>query len=611
MQRENFWLRMSSFFKRHKSFLGILSLTIVLFAGVIVSEEQLRTFSSDLVKSVPFTQRDVEPNADIESADSKMQPDFEVLYTETGFEPSRLVVPVGSTVGFKNITNIPMWVGSDPHPEHTDNSDFDAREDYAQDELYMHTFDSTGTLGYHNHKKSIHRGVVTVKDLSTTTIERDKTPLSQRAVRDELIDMLHPDDPNTIFTVIDTIQDDTELALSCHDIAHDLGHQAYELYGFSEAMTFNNPNHVNHPLVQYICAGGYMHGILEELSLHQPEFMENPDMICSALSEVERDSCYHGVGHVFMLARDRNIQESITDCRLVEEETNMYRCFEGVRMEQFWGNTDHVSSDSLGWDVSNPLSTCIEAGADEKPTCFLYAPFGYLREHQKDYFGAVRLCTESGLSDFDSSFCLKGLGITMMSKFNGQNLEGSELYVTGLAPELRYAFYQGVLGYAQLSGVGEAELKNTCNLFKTDSELCLGVHASMEPTFAAYQRLAAQSQNSNSESIKTALTYFNLANARNLVGIEKLFTLNTTFSFENIGVYYGAPQIMGSLRAFFGSYAYLDWDVTSSQEIRAGVVYVQFTFSGQTLDGESVSYPGEAYVIVNGEDIQHLEIRNK
>ena len=218
-----------------------------------------------------------------------------------------------------------------------------------------------------------------------------------------------------------------------------------------------------------------MHGILEELSLYQPEFLRHPDVICDIVPLADKPSCFHGMGHVFMFAHKRNAKASIAGCRSIIRATDMYRCFEGVRMEQFWGNSEHTGTTSLGWDLAKPLSPCIEAEQDAKPTCFLYSPFGYLRFHPKDYEGAVHMCTKSALKDIDAEFCLKGLGMTMMSKFKGQNLEGSEKYVAESSPKEKHAFYQGVIGYARLSGIKEVELQKTCSILENDTTICEAV----------------------------------------------------------------------------------------------------------------------------------------
>lgn len=397
---------------------------------------------------------------------------FEVFYTNDGFAPDQLDIHLGDKVVFRNTTDIPLWTASDPHPTHTDYPLFDAKRDYVLGEVYTFQFSKAGTFGYHNHERSIDRGVIRVVDPASPLPDIDKTKLGQREVRNKLLAMFDPSDPNSIFTIVDTIQADPVLSRNCHDVAHDLGHRAYELYGFSEAMAFSNPNHVKHALVQYICAGGYMHGILEELSLHQPDFLSQPAIICATVPEDDQASCFHGIGHVFMFANDRNASSSIAGCRRIDRTTDMYRCFEGVRMEQFWGITDHLATTSLGWDPAKPLAPCIEAEKDAKPTCFLYSTFGYLRSHVKDYRGAVKMCTESGLEESDAEFCLKGLGITMMSKFKGHHLEGSEVYANGLSVEEKRAFYEGVLGYARLSGVSRTDLESSCASLKNDTHIC-------------------------------------------------------------------------------------------------------------------------------------------
>lgn len=447
---------------------------VIFFILIVIALEPLfYHLASKTFESIPSVTQNSE--LDKSTGQSAPVPVYVVDYTSDGFVPKELTIPIHARVAFRNQADTPLWAASDPHPTHTDYPAFDAQKDFNKNTVYEFTFGQSGTFSYHNHKNHSHRAFIHVLDPEHAQLQINKTPVGKEGARDMLLSMLKPNDPDSIFEVIDAIQNDSVLKLNCHEIAHDIGHRAYSLYGFSEAMTFNNPKHVDHPLVQYICAGGYMHGILEELSLNKPDFLKDPDTICAALPEADTASCYHGVGHVFMLARARNVDESIQDCRLIENTNNMYRCFEGMRMEQFWGNTEHVASSSLGWDSNDPLAPCIASQADEKPTCFLYSTFGYLRFHPKDYFGAINMCTNSGLPESDAEFCLKGLGITMMSKFHGQDLEGSEHYVAGLPTEQRINFYRGVLGYAHLSGVNKDELRTTCAQFVSDSLLCYQV----------------------------------------------------------------------------------------------------------------------------------------
>lgn len=314
------------------------------------------------------------------------------------------------------------------------------------------------------------------KSESLNTPNISKTPSGQIAIRDHLLNLLEKDNADSIFKIVDTIQSDPILSLNCHEIAHDIGHEAYERYGFARAMNFTDAARLNHASVQDICAGGYIHGILEEASLHDPNFKNNPGQMCTEVPEAIRASCYHGVGHALMFSYDRETSSSLETCRKISSQSATTRCFEGVWMELFWGN---ASTSTLGWDTSRPLKTCIDTETDAKPACFLYSAFGYLRIHKKDYTGAINLCTNSNLNTGDSGFCLKGVGITMNSKFKSKNLEQSETYASGLNQYEKESFYQGVFGYANLSGITDEELKNTCTRFKNDGNICQSIILSL------------------------------------------------------------------------------------------------------------------------------------
>ncbi len=435
-------------------FLG-LAMTILLIANWLIVRGML-----------PFTE------ADAQTLVSGAF-DYEVLYTGSGFVPDYLSVPIGSRVAFRNAaTSTPLWVASDPYPGRTDYPALDAQQDYGPGATYIFTFDQSGTFGYHNQEVPIDDATISVVDPNNPVPDISKTQERQQAVRDKLVAMLVPGDPNSIFTVIDAIDADTVLSLDCHDIAHDLGHRAYELYGFSGAMTYSNPERVNHTSVMDVCAGGYVHGILEEASLHDHNFGDNPGALCENVPSSNKAGCYHGVGHALMFFNNRDIQASLDGCRKLDNVNDASRCFEGVWMETFWGNTEHSGPGTLGWDLDKPLDPCIQTQPDAKPACFIYASFGYLRTHVRDYAGAVRLCTQSELDGSDTSYCLKGVGITMVTHFKATHLEQSEALVAGLTVDQKHGFYEGVIGYARLSGVSETELVRTCAAMQTDASIC-------------------------------------------------------------------------------------------------------------------------------------------
>ncbi len=398
--------------------------------------------------------------------------DFDVQYTAAGYAPDFLEIPVGSRVTFHNVSELPMWTASDPHPIHSDFSPFDSQRDYLPGETYTFRFMAIGTFGFHNHEKSDHRGIVRVIDPANPIPDIDKTKESQREVRNKLLSMFQQNEPDSVFLVIDAIESNYALARDCHDMAHDLGHRAYELFGFSSAMTFNNPNRLGHTSVDDICAGGYIHGILEEVFLHQPQLKNHPADICISIPKNNQDSCFHGVGHGMMFVNKRNVPVSLTDCRQLGYQLDTLRCFEGVWMEMFWGDTSHAGGNSLGWTPEKPLAPCLSVRDDEKPACFLYAHLGFLRTHPRDFAGATKLCTDNGLVLNDKLFCIKGIGITMMKHFTSHHLEEAEKLVAGLSYLEKYAYYQGVIGYARLSGVSEVNLQQFCTVLQNDKDVC-------------------------------------------------------------------------------------------------------------------------------------------
>jgi plastocyanin len=86
-----------------------------------------------------------------------------VHYTNTGFEPKTLTVPVNTMVEFVNDSDIEMWVASNPHPQHDILPTFDEFDGVKKGEVYTYTFDKKGTWPYHDHINAAKEGVITVQ----------------------------------------------------------------------------------------------------------------------------------------------------------------------------------------------------------------------------------------------------------------------------------------------------------------------------------------------------------------------------------------------------------------------------------------------------------------
>jgi len=85
-----------------------------------------------------------------------------VHYTNKGFDPKTITVPVGTMVEFINETDGDMWVASNPHPQHSVLPTFDEFDSVPKGGNYTYTFDKKGTWPYHDHENAATEGVVNV-----------------------------------------------------------------------------------------------------------------------------------------------------------------------------------------------------------------------------------------------------------------------------------------------------------------------------------------------------------------------------------------------------------------------------------------------------------------
>lgn len=86
-----------------------------------------------------------------------------IRYTNSGFQPKNLIVPVDTMVEFLNQSDFEMWVASNVHPSHDILPTFDQFKGAAKGKSYMYTFDKKGVWPYHDHNNPSFEGVITVE----------------------------------------------------------------------------------------------------------------------------------------------------------------------------------------------------------------------------------------------------------------------------------------------------------------------------------------------------------------------------------------------------------------------------------------------------------------
>ena len=106
-----------------------------------------------------------------------LTPDVTVTYSDAGFSPKSVTIPVGTKVTFVNQSTKSMWVASAKHPDHTvysgtslsqhcpdtTGSAFDECTADAPGKSYSFTFNKEGEWKYHDHIDATKFGSVIVQ----------------------------------------------------------------------------------------------------------------------------------------------------------------------------------------------------------------------------------------------------------------------------------------------------------------------------------------------------------------------------------------------------------------------------------------------------------------
>ncbi len=116
-------------------------------------------------------------NASTEPNTTQVQGKNEVIYTDSGYSPSKLIIKVGETVTWKNESSGGVWVASGMHPTHViysgtsldehcpdiQNTSFDECKSSQPGDSWSFKFDKKGIWRYHNHVQAADFGSVVVE----------------------------------------------------------------------------------------------------------------------------------------------------------------------------------------------------------------------------------------------------------------------------------------------------------------------------------------------------------------------------------------------------------------------------------------------------------------
>lgn len=142
-----------------KGILAIIVILALVAGGVVVltrkSNDKKTSSSTDTSSSTPTSTDNTVQSSTATAAAT-------ITYGDSGFGPATVTVKAGETVEIKNTSSHGVQVESDPHPNHTDNPEFNVGSIVAGGSATI-TVKKVGTWGYHNHLNSSETGNIVIQ----------------------------------------------------------------------------------------------------------------------------------------------------------------------------------------------------------------------------------------------------------------------------------------------------------------------------------------------------------------------------------------------------------------------------------------------------------------
>ena len=327
-----------------------------------------------------------------------------VEFTDDGFQPQRLEIPVGRQVVFVNGSGLKLWPASNIHPTHEILSEFDAGQLLRAGESWAFTFHSPGFWRYHNHADPQHSGLIVARggdlaarppplQVDTSQLEFAKAPqLTPKALGDlftnDVLLRQYIEDYGPAETMSLVAEAGDVVGELCHERAHETGRMTYELFG---AAAFALSSHE--------CEAGAYHGATEAMfkSRGTANLEEDVRTICGGAGVFfYKLQCIHGVGHGLMAWTSYELYDALDLCDRLESDRDQRACYSGVFMENVVGGlsgtmghfTDYLSDD-------DPHYPCNALTQRYVGPCYLYHSTRMLMLFDYDYEHVAQECANA------------------------------------------------------------------------------------------------------------------------------------------------------------------------------------------------------------------------
>ncbi len=307
------------------------------------------------------------------------QSEVTVTLTSSGFVPQDLYVSRNTKVTFRSTVARQFWPASNLHPFHTIYPAFDPKRPLDPNETWSFVFDKDGRWNYHDHMNPVVTGSIIVVpegdkgnarfDVLAPCDQQDYS--GRQACWEEHISFaMDQHGVDAAFDELRTLyQAYSEVAVNCHNYAHDLGLLAYIRYGDSVPLDYK----------AVYCGQGFYHGFMEGfLSTHKGDVHSASaycDRVTAAFSSGEYailgPQCMHGIGHGYMeyllstradLISDpvKLVSLAMSGCAVLPDDDTRFRCASGAyAVLKDWINLQHIAGNYVKYfSAQEPYALC-------------------------------------------------------------------------------------------------------------------------------------------------------------------------------------------------------------------------------------------------------------
>lgn len=241
------------------------------------------------------------------------------------------------------------------------------------------------------------------------------------------------------------------LDAACHGVSHLVGQAAFRLKGaraLQECTTH--------------CFSGCYHGALQGMGLEAggdfQSLLTDVRALCGAQDTAfERQECFHGSGHGFLLTLNYERDQALDACRLLGVSEYLSDCYSGVFMENWVG--DGQEQRFRRADAHYPCNTYGDPMVQE--TCYRFQPDWFLALADQDFARAQQQCLAA--PSVAQATCFRRLG--QLSGADTPDPPGNtEAFCASVPP----AFYDACI----LGGLREVFRVNGVDLTGTAASFC-------------------------------------------------------------------------------------------------------------------------------------------